>query len=152
MIDSKVNTHEKTQNLYHGYGSRDNYFDGASNEFMRPANQKYMDHRMQFSQYQSHSPQRMIDSTPQTAIKLFSFREPDAYSSPLQKKTAPQKSYINTSAEGFKKPYINSTAKTSKTAATAYSESDHYGCTQPDSEYTKLQKHTSSEAKPIKIR
>ena len=42
MIDSKVNTHQ-TQIPYHGYGSRDNYFDGSSNEFMRPTNSKYVD-------------------------------------------------------------------------------------------------------------
>jgi hypothetical protein len=56
------------------------------------------------------------------------------------------------SAEGLKATL--STAMTSKTTATAYSESsaDRFASNQPDSEYNKIKKHTSSEAKPIKIR
>lgn len=136
-IESNISGYQ-TQIPYHGFGSRDSHLDGGASEFMRPSNTKYVDHRMQVGQHQSHSPQRVIDSMPQTATKLFSFMEPDAYCSPLQKKTPPTKSYLNGSAEGLKKTHINSTAMTSKTAATAFSESDHYGCTQPDSEYIKL--------------
>lgn len=47
-----------------------------------------------------------------------------------------------------------STVITTKTTATSYSESsaDRFTSSQPDSEYNKIKKHTSSEAKPIKIR
>jgi hypothetical protein len=42
---------------------------------------------------------------------------------------------------------------TSKTTATAYSESsaDRFASSHQDSDYNKIKKHTSSEAKPIKI-
>ena len=93
----------------------------------------------------------MIESKPQTATKLFSFREPETYSSPIQKKTTPPKSFFVGSAEGLKATL--STAMTSKTTATAYSESsaDRFASSHQDSDYNKIKKHTSSEAKPIKI-